>query len=167
MYELIQSERTALPISFYDDIPLVPATLEGHPGIFAIDTGNSGSLVVQHVWADKVGLTDRQTHRPAELSGGQQQRVAVARALATRPAVIFADEPTGNLDSRSSGEILDLMRQSVDDYGQTLVMVTHDPRAAARADRIVALADGQIVHDAPVPEGGPDAVLDLMKEIGQ
>ncbi len=122
-------------------------------------------------WIDellgKVGLTDRQTHRPSELSGGQQQRVAVARALATRPAVVFADEPTGNLDSRSSGEVLDLLRGSVDDYGQTLVMVTHDPRAAARADRIVALADGRIVHDALVPEGGADAVLDLMKEIGQ
>jgi putative ABC transport system ATP-binding protein len=130
-----------------------------------------GGSELDAAWIDellaKTGLTDRQTHRPAELSGGQQQRVAVARALATRPAVVFADEPTGNLDSRSSSEILDLLRASVDDYGQTLVMVSHDPRAAARADRIVALADGQVVHDAPVPEGGPDAVLDLMKEIGQ
>ncbi len=130
-----------------------------------------GGREIDAAWIDEliatVGLTDRQTHRPAELSGGQQQRVAVARALATRPAVVFADEPTGNLDSRSSGDILDLLRRSVDDYGQTLVMVTHDARAAARADRIVALADGQIVHDGPVPEGGPDAVLDLMKEIGQ
>ncbi|MBO9534493.1 MAG: ABC transporter ATP-binding protein [Solirubrobacteraceae bacterium] len=130
-----------------------------------------GGADIDAAWIDEliagVGLTDRQTHRPAELSGGQQQRVAVARALATRPAVVFADEPTGNLDSRSSVEILDLLRRAVDEYGQTLVMVTHDPRAAARADRIVALADGRIVHDAPVPEGGPDAVLDLMKEIGQ
>lgn len=130
-----------------------------------------GGREADAAWIDellqKTGLTDRQSHRPSELSGGQQQRVAVARALASRPAVVFADEPTGNLDSRSSGEILDLLRASVDDYGQTLVMVTHDPRAAARADRIVALADGQVVHDAPVPEGGPDAVLDLMKEIGQ
>ncbi|MEH3055226.1 MAG: ABC transporter ATP-binding protein [Patulibacter minatonensis] len=129
-----------------------------------------GGTAIDDGWIDEliatVGLTDRQTHRPAELSGGQQQRVAVARALASRPAVVFADEPTGNLDSRSSGEVLDLLRRSVDDYGQTLVMVTHDARAAARADRIVALADGVIVHDGPVP-GGPDAVLDLMKEIGQ
>ncbi len=130
-----------------------------------------GGTPADPAWVDEliatVGLKDRQEHRPAELSGGQQQRVAVARALASRPTVVFADEPTGNLDSHSSGEVLDLLRRCVDDYGQTLVMVTHDARAAARADRIVALADGQIVHDGPVPDGGPDAVLDLMKEIGQ
>ncbi|MGB2952798.1 MAG: ABC transporter ATP-binding protein [Gaiellaceae bacterium] len=95
----------------------------------------------------QVGLTDRRTHRPAELSGGQQQRVAIARALVTRPTVVFADEPTGNLDSRTSGEILELMRSSVDSFGQTTVMVTHDPRAAAIADRILFLADGLIVKD--------------------
>ncbi len=94
-----------------------------------------------------VGLTDRRSHRPSELSGGQQQRVAIARALVTQPTVVFADEPTGNLDSRTSGEILDLMRSSVDSYGQTTMMVTHDPRAAAIADRILFLADGQIVKD--------------------
>ena len=94
-----------------------------------------------------VGLTDRRTHRPSELSGGQQQRVAIARALVTQPTVVFADEPTGNLDSKTSGEILDLMRNSVDSYGQTTMMVTHDPRAAAIADRILFLADGQIVKD--------------------
>ncbi len=94
-----------------------------------------------------VGLTDRRTHRPSELSGGQQQRVAIARALVTQPTVVFADEPTGNLDSKTSGEILDLMRSSVDSYGQTTMMVTHDPRAAAIADRILFLADGQIVKD--------------------
>jgi putative ABC transport system ATP-binding protein len=102
-------------------------------------------------WADeliaKVGLADRREHRPAELSGGQQQRVAIARALVSQPTVVFADEPTGNLDSKTSGEILDLMRASVDDYGQTTVMVTHDPRAAAIADRILFLADGVIVKD--------------------
>jgi putative ABC transport system ATP-binding protein len=95
----------------------------------------------------KVGLSDRRTHRPAELSGGQQQRVALARALVSRPTVVFADEPTGNLDSTTSAEILELMRDSVDSYGQTTVMVTHDPRAAAIADRILFLADGQIVKD--------------------
>ena len=93
----------------------------------------------------EVGLADRRTHRPAELSGGQQQRVAIARALVSRPTVVFADEPTGNLDSRTSGEILELLRRSVDDYGQTTVMVTHDAKAAAIADRVLFLADGEIV----------------------
>ena len=91
---------------------------------------------------------DRLTHRPAELSGGQQQRVAVARALVSKPAVVFADEPTGNLDSKSSDEVLRMLRQSVDDLGQTVVMVTHDPEAASHADRLIVLRDGQIVHDA-------------------
>jgi putative ABC transport system ATP-binding protein len=95
----------------------------------------------------KVGLTDRRSHRPSELSGGQQQRVAIARALVSQPTVVFADEPTGNLDSATSGEILDLMRASVDELGQTTVMVTHDPRAASIADRILFLADGVIVKD--------------------
>src|SRR2546423_1380887 len=94
-----------------------------------------------------VGLPDRRGHRPAELSGGQQQRVAIARALVSRPSVVFADEPTGNLDSTTSGEILELLRASVDSFGQTTVMVTHDPRAAAIADRILFLADGRIVKD--------------------
>jgi putative ABC transport system ATP-binding protein len=95
----------------------------------------------------KVGLGDRLTHRPSEMSGGQQQRVAVARALASRPTVMFADEPTGNLDSTTSGEILALMRDLVDGLGQTTVMVTHDPHAAAIADRVLFLADGRIVRD--------------------
>jgi putative ABC transport system ATP-binding protein len=96
---------------------------------------------------DKVGLADRLHHRPAELSGGQQQRVAVARALVSQPTVVFADEPTGNLDSTTSHEILDLIRNSVNDYGQTMVMVTHAPDAAAIADRVLFLADGLIVRD--------------------
>jgi putative ABC transport system ATP-binding protein len=95
-----------------------------------------------------VGLSDRLSHRPSELSGGQQQRVAIARALVTRPTVVFADEPTGNLDSRTGAGILELLRNSVHDYGQTLVMVTHDPMAASHADRILFLADGEIVRDA-------------------
>ena len=95
----------------------------------------------------KVGLQDRRKHRPSELSGGQQQRVAIARALVSRPSVVFADEPTGNLDSRTGAEILELLRGSVQDYGQTLVMVTHDARAAATADRILFLADGAIIKE--------------------
>ena len=112
---------------------------------------------------ETVGLGDRLTHRPAELSGGQQQRVAVARALVSRPAVVFGDEPTGNLDSKSSGEVLDLLRRSVDEFGQTVIMVTHDAGAAAYADRIVVLADGRIVHDGDA--GTADEVLDLMKAV--
>jgi putative ABC transport system ATP-binding protein len=98
---------------------------------------------------ERIGLTDRLAHRPAELSGGQQQRVAIARALVSRPSVVFADEPTGNLDSTTSGEILTLMRSSVDEYGQTTVMVTHDAHAAAMADRVLFLADGRIVQELP------------------
>jgi putative ABC transport system ATP-binding protein len=98
-----------------------------------------------------VGLGDRRTHRPSELSGGQQQRVAVARALVTQPAVVFADEPTGNLDSHASADVLALLRRAVDEFGQTVIMVTHDPAAADTADRIVELADGQIVDDRRVP----------------
>ena len=96
---------------------------------------------------ERTGLADRRAHRPAELSGGQQQRVAIARALVSRPTVLFADEPTGNLDSRTSEEILALLRDAVDEYGQTIVMVTHDPRAAAIADHILFLADGLIVKE--------------------
>ena len=119
-------------------------------------------------WLDTLiatmGLADRLDHRPSELSGGQQQRVAVARALASRPAVIFADEPTGNLDSRSSGELLELLRRSVDEFGQTVIMVTHDATAASYADRLLVLADGRIVHDGEADS--PEAVLDLMKAVG-
>jgi putative ABC transport system ATP-binding protein len=114
---------------------------------------------------DTVGLTDRQTHRPSELSGGQQQRVAVARALASKPTIIFADEPTGNLDSNSGAEILQFMRDAVDEFGQTIVMVTHDPNAAAYADRVVFLADGKIVHDMSEPT--VDKIVDRMKQIGR
>jgi putative ABC transport system ATP-binding protein len=111
----------------------------------------------------KVGLADRLTHRPAELSGGQQQRVAIARALVSKPTVVFADEPTGNLDSATSGEILELMRASVDELGQTTVMVTHDARAAAIADRILFLADGLIVRD--LAHATPSDVIEAMEEL--
>jgi putative ABC transport system ATP-binding protein len=120
-------------------------------------------------WTDelmkRIGLDDRRTHRPAELSGGQQQRVAIGRALVTRPTIVFADEPTGNLDSQTSDEILTLLRGSVDAYGQTTVMVTHDARAAAIADRILFLNDGLVVRD----QGSSDAhdILAVMEELGQ
>ena len=120
-------------------------------------------------WVDQlvrtVGLEDRRTHRPSELSGGQQQRVAVARALVSKPAVVFADEPTGNLDSKASEDVLCLLRQAVDEFGQTVIMVTHDPAAAAHADRLITLRDGHVVHDdAP---GSADEVIELMKRVDQ
>ena len=120
-------------------------------------------------WIDTVvatmGLGDRLQHRPAELSGGQQQRVAVARALASRPEIIFADEPTGNLDSKAGAEVLDFMRRAVDEMGQTIVMVTHDPVAASHADRIVFLADGRIADGMLEPTAA--RVLERMKRFGE
>lgn len=119
-------------------------------------------------WLDSVvknlGLDDRLAHRPAELSGGQQQRVAAARALASRPEMIFADEPSGNLDSTASAELLELLRQAVREFGQTIVMVTHDPIAASYADRVVFLQDGRIVDEMAEPT--PERVLDRIKSLG-
>jgi putative ABC transport system ATP-binding protein len=118
-------------------------------------------------WVDQligaIGLEDRRTHRPSQLSGGQQQRVAIARALASRPAVIFADEPTGNLDSKASDDVLKLLRRAVDEFGQTVVMVTHDAHAASFADQLVVLVDGQVVEDREAP--GADEILDVMKSV--
>jgi putative ABC transport system ATP-binding protein len=113
---------------------------------------------------DAVGIRDRLAHRPAEMSGGQQQRVAVARALISRPSVVFADEPSGNLDSKASGDVLALLRHAVDDFGQTVVMVTHDAHAASYADRLLVLADGRIVHDGDALT--TERTLDLMKSVG-
>ena len=119
-------------------------------------------------WLDEVvstvGLAQRLDHRPSELSGGQQQRVAVSRALASKPKLVFADEPTGNLDSTTSNEILTFMRQAVEELGQTIVMVTHDPKAASFADRVVFLVDGKIANEMRDPTS--DAVLDHMKTLG-
>jgi putative ABC transport system ATP-binding protein len=111
----------------------------------------------------RVGLSDRLTHRPSELSGGQQQRVAIARALVSRPTVVFADEPTGNLDSKTGGEILDLLHDSVETYGQTMVMVTHEARAAASADRILFLADGAIVRD--LGRADEEQILETVRDV--
>ena len=118
-------------------------------------------------WVDavmeRVGLEERRSHRPAELSGGQQQRVAIARALVSEPTVLFADEPTGNLDSRTSAEVLELLQDAVSVYGQTTVMVTHDPRAAAAAERVLFIADGELVTDVESPT--EDEVLAHVKEL--
>ena len=142
-----------LPVLTAQENILLPLRIAGDP--------------IDHEWfetlVDAVGIRDRLTHRPSELSGGQQQRVAIARALITRPTVLFADEPTGNLDSASSREILDLLRRAVDEYGQTIVMVTHDASAAATADRILFLADGRIVESATGL--GSDDILDRIKAL--
>ena len=139
-------------LTAYENIVL-PTRLAGR----RVDTSWIQQLV------SMVGLTDRVGHRPSELSGGQQQRVAVARALATRPELVFADEPTGNLDSRSSGEILGLLRRAAEDHGQTTVMVTHDAHAATIADRIVFLADGRIVRT--LGRSSATEVLDALAEV--
>jgi putative ABC transport system ATP-binding protein len=127
-----------------------------------------GGQAPDQQWLDQivatVGLRDRLTHRPSELSGGQQQRVAVARALATKPAIVFADEPTGNLDSHAGAEILGFLRRAVDDFGQTVAMVTHDPVAASYADAVVFLADGRVVDEMNDPTA--QLVLDRMKAFG-
>jgi putative ABC transport system ATP-binding protein len=112
---------------------------------------------------EKTGLSQRRHHRPSELSGGEQQRVAISRALVTRPTILFADEPTGNLDSKTGGEILNLLRDSVEEYGQTIVMVTHEARAAAIADRILFLADGLIVKELVGASAGD--VLEVMNTL--
>jgi putative ABC transport system ATP-binding protein len=142
-----------VPVLTAEENILLPLTLAGKKP----DREWLGQLIAA------VGLGDRLEHRPSELSGGQQQRVAVARALIHRPAVVFADEPTGNLDSASSDEVLALLRQAADEFGQTVVMVTHDAHAASIADRIVVLSDGRVVHDG----GGEstEGVLDLMKAV--
>ena len=127
-----------------------------------------GGVDGDRAWIDQVietvGLKNRLKHRPSELSGGQQQRVAVARALASRPKIIFADEPTGNLDSRAGAEILDFMRRAVKELGQTIVMVTHDPGAASYSDRVIFLGDGKVVDEMADPTA--EHVLDRLKRIG-
>ena len=141
-------------LSAYENIVL-PLSLGGDKG----DSTWIDSVI------DTIGLRDRLGHRPSELSGGQQQRVAVARALASKPAIIFADEPTGNLDSRTGGEVLGFMRRAVSDLGQTIVMVTHDAVAASYADRIVFLKDGKLAGEMTQPT--PEKVLDYLKHLGE
>jgi putative ABC transport system ATP-binding protein len=142
-----------LPMLTAEENILLPLSLAGEKP----DRGFYDDLV------KRVGLSDRLSHRPSELSGGQQQRVAIARALVSRPTVVFADEPTGNLDSKTSGEILELLKDSVNDYGQTMVMVTHEARAAAGADRILFLADGEIVKD--LGGAGEEQILETIKDV--
>ncbi len=142
-----------LPVLTAEENVLLPLSIAGQE----VDREWLGQLI------EIVGLGDRLAHRPSELSGGQQQRVALARALVSKPAVVFADEPTGNLDSKASEEVLGLLRRAVDDFGQTVIMVTHEAHAAAFADRLVVLRDGEVVHDGAGES--TEGVLDLMKAV--
>ncbi len=159
---LLRREKVGFVFQAFNLVPTLTA-LENItlPLALAGKSGDDG-------WLDQVvetiGLADRLTHRPSELSGGQQQRVAVGRALASRPDIIFADEPTGNLDSRSGSEILEFMQHAVQELGQTIVMVTHDPGAAGFSDRAVFLGDGRVVSELADPTA--DSVLDRMKSLG-
>jgi putative ABC transport system ATP-binding protein len=151
---VFQSFNLLPQLTAYENIVL-PVTMSG---------GRPDRELVDHL-CEVLGIAHRLSHRPAELSGGQQQRVAVARALVARPAVVFADEPTGNLDSRAGAEVLTMLRRSVDDLGQSVVMVTHDPAAARYADRVLTLADGRVVKDEHVAPSGPAAApaTDVMR----
>ena len=162
--ELTELRRTAVGFIFqaYNLVPTLNA-LENITLPLLLGGSKGDQEWIDQV-IDTVGLRDRLKHRPSELSGGQQQRVAVARAMANRPTIIFADEPTGNLDSRTGVEILDFMRRAVRELGQTIVMVTHDPNAASYADRVIFLADGRIVDEMADPTA--ERVLDRMKRFG-
>jgi putative ABC transport system ATP-binding protein len=157
----LRRERIGFVFQFFNLLPmltaeenvLVPLRIAGREP----DDEWYGNLI------RRVGLEDRLSHRPSELSGGQQQRVAIARALVSRPTIVFADEPTGNLDSRTSGEILELLRLMVEGFGQTTLMVTHDPQAAAIADRVLFIGDGKLVHD--LPRSSADEIVRTMEEL--
>jgi putative ABC transport system ATP-binding protein len=158
---LLRRETIGFVFQFFNLLPML--TAEENVTLPLAIAGQKPDPAWVEELLDTFGIADRRTHRPAELSGGQQQRVAIARALITRPKVLFADEPTGNLDSTSSKEVLSLLRRSVDEWGQTIVMVTHDAGAAALADRILFLADGRIVRD--LEESTAAEVLAAMQEV--
>jgi putative ABC transport system ATP-binding protein len=162
--QLTQMRRDRIGFVF-QSFNLVPTLTAGENITLPIDL--AGEKVDQQ-WFDylvvQLGITDRLSHRPSELSGGQQQRCACARALINRPDLVFADEPTGNLDSNASAELLGFLRRSVDDFGQSIVMVTHDPRGATHADRVVFLADGKVVDELLNPTA--DSVLERVRKLG-
>jgi putative ABC transport system ATP-binding protein len=158
---LLRREKIGFVFQFFNLLPML--TAEENVVLPLTIAGDKPDREWVDGLLETFGLAERRSHRPAELSGGQQQRVALARALVTKPKVVFADEPTGNLDSASSGEVLELLRHSVDELRQTTVMVTHDPRAAAMADRILFIADGLIVKD--ISESTPVEVLAAMQEV--
>jgi len=156
---LLRRDKVGFVFQFFNLLPMLTAAENIELPLRL--AGRGPDTEFERKLLEQIGLQDRLAHRPAELSGGEQQRVAIARALVQRPAVVFADEPTGNLDSRTGDEVLGLMRRSVDDFGQTIVMVTHDARAAARADRILFLKDGLVVRDAAHLDAGQ--IFDAIK----
>jgi putative ABC transport system ATP-binding protein len=160
---LLRRERVGFVFQAFNLVPTL--TAEENIGLPLALAGRKPDKAWLGTLVTALGLGDRLRHRPAELSGGQQQRVAAARAMVTRPELIFADEPTGNLDSRATTEMLEMTRAAVDTFGQTVVMVTHDPRVASYADRVVFLADGRIVQEIhrPTVEG----ILDELKRLGE
>ncbi len=158
---LLRREKVGFVFQFFNLLPML--TAEENLELPMAIAGRKVDPEWEKALVGAVGLGDRRKHRPSELSGGQQQRVALARGLISRPAVLFADEPTGNLDSSTSAEMLALLRRSVDEYGQTIVMVTHDGRAAAAADRVVFLRDGLIVEDRGHLEA--DDIYDVVKSL--
>ncbi len=159
---LLRREHIGFVFQFFNLLPMLNA--EENVVLPLSISGEKPDRAWLDTLLSQMGLADRRSHRPSELSGGQQQRVAIARSLVTRPTILFADEPTGNLDSKTGGEILDLMRSSTDAYGQTTVMVTHEARAAAIADRILFLADGQIVRELG-KHAEPAEVLEVMNSL--
>jgi putative ABC transport system ATP-binding protein len=158
---LLRRQHIGFVFQFFNLLPML--TAEENVVLPLTIAGESADRQWLDQLLDRTGLADRRRHRPAELSGGQQQRVAIARALITRPTILFADEPTGNLDSKTGGEILALLRSSVDDYGQTIVMVTHEARAASIADSIKFLADGLIVKE--LTEASAGQVVEVMSTL--
>ena len=155
----LRRDKLGFIFQFFNLVPVLSAE-ENVTLPLRIAGRETNQVRLEHL-LETVGIEERRKHRPAELSGGQQQRVAVARALISKPAVVFADEPTGNLDSASSAQVLDLLRRSVDELGRTVVVVTHDSRVASFADRVVLLVDGKVAQDTQVT--GEDQVLELMR----
>jgi putative ABC transport system ATP-binding protein len=158
---LLRREKVGFVFQFFNLLPML--TAEENVLLPLSLAGAKPDREWVETLLDGVGIADRRRHRPSELSGGQQQRVAIARALVTRPRIVFADEPTGNLDSQTSGEVLELLRDSVDRLGQTIVMVTHDPRAAAYADRVLFLADGSVRRE--LRGGSQGEILRVLQEV--
>jgi putative ABC transport system ATP-binding protein len=160
----LRRERIGFVFQFFNLIPVLSA-VENAALPLILDRGGSAQAAAKaDEWLERVGLEDRRANRPDQLSGGQQQRVAVARALVTEPALVLADEPTGNLDSKSSEEIATLLRQVSSEWGRAILMVTHDPRIAAHADRIVFMRDGRIVDDTKI--AGAESARDAMERVG-
>jgi putative ABC transport system ATP-binding protein len=160
---VLRRQKMGFVFQFFNLIPVLTA-LENVTLPLVLDGKQKEAETQARAWLDRVGLSDRLGNRPDQLSGGQQQRVALARALVSEPSLILADEPTGNLDSRAADEVLDFLRKSVDEWGRTLVMVTHDARMAAYANRIIFLKDGSVVDDTHLSaKGSTEFVLERME----